>query len=74
MKKNEKLVQILMKLFKIVPLLNNRRMPRLSLEQHEQAIGRLNGGQRPSLVAQVLTVMYGLSNVYGNALTLQTNH
>ena len=37
-----------------IPLLNARRMPRLSLEQQEQSIGRLNAGQQ--LIAQAFNV------------------
>ena len=37
-----------------IPLLDARQMPRLSLEQQEQAIGRLNAGQQ--LIAQAFNV------------------
>ena len=40
-------------------LLNARRMPQLSLEQREQAIGRLNSAQRSQLVAQSLNCTVG---------------
>jgi hypothetical protein len=38
-----------MHMLSLIPI-NARRMPRLSLQQWEQAIGRLNAGQRPQLV------------------------